>query len=245
MDPVTLVVTALASGAGAAVKDETSSAIKGVYEALLAKVRRRLSNKTDAEVVFDGRGAAPEVWQWLSTELADVEISPDLVATAQAMMYLIDAAGSQAGKYAVDAQGSQGIQVGDGNVQHNTFIPPEEPPEPGQGGRGGGPCGGGGGGASPFGGGGGGGGGDGGWGWGGPGGRGGFPGGGGGGGGAGAEGGGAGGEGGSGMVRITYQIRGEDEPRVAVFLRGLKIEGRQSEVTQLGFPPVELSPTGT
>ncbi len=245
MDPVTLVVTALASGAGAAVKDETSSAIKGVYEALMAKVRRRLSSKTDAEVVLDGQSAAPAVWQWLSTELADIEISPDLVATAQALMYLVDGAGSHAGKYAVDAQGSQGIQVGDYNVQHNTFVPPEVPPAPGQGGRGGGPGGGSGGGASPFGGGGGAGGGDGGRGRGGPGGRGGSPGGGGGGGGAGADGGGAGGEGGSGMVRLTYQISGEDEPRVAVFLPGLKIEGKQSEVTELGFPPVEIPPTDT
>jgi hypothetical protein len=37
----------------------------------------------------------------------------------------------------VNVQGSQGIQVGDGNVQQNTFMPPEAPPEPGQGGRGG------------------------------------------------------------------------------------------------------------
>ena len=37
MDPVSLVVTALASGAGAAVKDGASSAVKGVYEAFWAR----------------------------------------------------------------------------------------------------------------------------------------------------------------------------------------------------------------
>jgi hypothetical protein len=51
-------------------------------------------------VVLDAQSAAPEVWRWLSAGLADVEISPDLVATAQALMYLVDAAGSQAGKHA-------------------------------------------------------------------------------------------------------------------------------------------------
>jgi hypothetical protein len=40
------------------------------------------------------------------------------------------------------------------------------------------------------------------------------------------------------MVRITYQIEGEDEPRVAVFIPGLQIEGPESEVAKLGFPPI-------
>ena len=49
---------------------------------------------------------------------------PDLVAAAQALMSLVDAAGSRAGKYAVDVQGSQGVQVGDHNTQRNTFNAP-------------------------------------------------------------------------------------------------------------------------
>jgi hypothetical protein len=238
MDPATLIVTALASGAGEAVKDGASSAIKGAYEALWAKVKGCLSSRTDAEVVLDGQAAAPEVWSWLSAELAAVGVPADLVATARALMWLVDAEGSQTGKYDVDVQGGQGFQVGDYNVQHNTFM------APGAGGKGGGPGGGGGGGASPFGGGGGGGGGSS-KGRGGDAGHGGWSGGGGGGGGAGPEGGGRGGDGGSGMVRLTYRLIGEDEPRVAVFLPGLKIEGRESEVARLGFPPITVSPSGT
>lgn len=135
---------------------------------------------------------------------------------------------------------SQGFQVGgDGNVQNNTFMPAPAQPDPGAGGHGGGLRGGGGGGrgASPFGGGGGAGGGDGGHGRGGPGGHGGFPGGGGGAGGGGDEDGGPGGNGGDGMVRITCQVPGEAEPRVTVFLPDRVIEGPQSEVAKLGFPP--------
>jgi hypothetical protein len=247
MDPVALVTTALASGAGAALKDGTSAAIKGLYEALRGKVKRRLSSRTDAEVVLDVEAAAPEVWQWLSSELAAVGVSADLVAAAQALMWLVDAEGSHAGKYEVDAQGSQGVQVGDNNTQNNTFMAAAGQPAPGAGGQGGGPGGGGGGGpgAGPFGGGGGAGGGGSSKGPGGPGGRGGSPGGGGGGGGEGPEGGGAGGDGGSGMVRLTYRLNGEDEPRVAVFLPGLKIEGKESDVAQLGFPPTPLPSPGT
>jgi hypothetical protein len=36
-------------------------------------------------------------------------------------MSLLDAGGSQAGKYDVAVSGSQGVQVGDGNFQRNTF----------------------------------------------------------------------------------------------------------------------------
>jgi hypothetical protein len=238
MDPVSLIATALASGAAEARKDEASTAIRGSYGALLTRLKGQLSRKADAEVVIDGDAAAPEVWAWLSAELADVGVSTDLVAAAQALMWLVDAEGSQAGKYDVDVHDGQGVQVGDNNVQNNTFMAPVAPPTPGAGGQGGGPGGGGGGGASPFGGGGGGGGGGSSNGPGGDGGRGGWPGGGGGGGGAGPEGGGRGGDGGSGMVRLTYRLEGEDEPRVTVFLPGFKIEGKESEVGKLGFPAI-------
>jgi hypothetical protein len=245
MDLVTLIVQALVAGAGDAVKDGAPAAIKGEYEALLAAAMRRVSEKTDAEVALDGYTAAPEVWRWLSGELTAVGVSPDLVAIARALMWLVDAEGSAAGKYDVDVRGSQGVQARDYDVQYNTITAPTAEPVPGAGGQGGGPGGGGGGGASPFGGGGGGGGGGSDRGRGGDGGHGGFPGGGGGGGGAGPEGASRGGDGGSGMVRITYQVIGEDEQRVAVFLPGLKIEGRESEVARLGFPPTPIRSTDT
>jgi hypothetical protein len=233
MDPVSLVVAALTLGAMDGVKDTASTAIKDAYAALKAKVQGRLAGRPAAEVVLAGYEADPKTWKApLTSELAAVGTDPDLVSTAEAVLQLADEAGWQAGKYKVEISASQGVQVGDNNLQHNVFT------TPGSGGRGGGPGGGEGGGASPFGGGGGAGGGDSSHGRGGDGGHGGFPGGGAGGGGAGQEGGGRGGDGAPGMVRLTYQIPGENEPRVAVFLPGVKIEGPESEVTKLGFPPV-------
>jgi hypothetical protein len=181
MDAIALITTALATGAGAAVKDQTSSAIKGLYEALWATVKHRLSSRTDAEVVLDGHVAAPEVWEWLSSELAAIGVSDDLVAAARTLMRMVDAEGMQAGKYDVDAEGGQGSD----DVPNNTFMAPAAQPVPG------------------------------------------------------------GGAGACGMARITYQIEGEEEPRVAVFLPGLKIEGRESDVAQIGFPPVNLPSLGT
>ena len=71
--------------------------------------------------------AAPQTWEApLAAELSAVgaDGDADLVAAAQALMSLIDEAGSRAGKYAVTVRDSQGVQVGDHNTQTNTFGPP-------------------------------------------------------------------------------------------------------------------------
>lgn len=231
MDPITLVLTALASGVGAGVKDTASLAIKDAFEGFRAKVKGRIADRADAELILANYEAAPKTWeQPLAAQLAAEGVDAELVTAAQKLMQVIDAAGSQAGKYLVDAQSSQGIQAGDHNVQHNTFVAPADRTSPGVGGRGGGPGGGAGGGASPYGGGGGAGGGGSSKGRGGDGGRGGFPGGGGGAGGSGAKGGGRGGDGGDGMIRLSYQVEGEDRRRFVILLAdGTRIEGFETE----------------
>ena len=123
MDPVTLIVTALAAGAGAGVTDTASSAVKDAYEGLKAIVKSRFAGRSDAELILAGHEAAPEVWERpLAAELAATGIDAELVAAAQAFMGLMDATGTQAGKHVVDNRSSQGVQVGDHNVQHNTFV---------------------------------------------------------------------------------------------------------------------------
>ena len=47
-----------------------------------------------------------------------------LVAAAQALMSLVDEAGTRAGKYTVDMRGAQGAQIGDHNTQRNIFGAP-------------------------------------------------------------------------------------------------------------------------
>ena len=39
------------------------------------------------------------------------------------------------------------------------------------------------------------------------------------------------------MIRLTYQLPGEAEPRVTVVRPGMQIEGPESEVAKLGYPP--------
>jgi microcompartment protein CcmL/EutN len=126
MDPVTLIVTALAAGAADAVKDGTAEAVKGAYGRLRTLVSRRFAGRPKAELVLAEHEAAPQTWQApLAAELSAMgaDADGDLVAAAQALMSLVDAAGSQSGKYTVTIEGSQGVQVGDRNTQTNTFGP--------------------------------------------------------------------------------------------------------------------------
>jgi hypothetical protein len=124
MEPVTLILTALGAGAALGVKETASAAVKDAYDALKALVRGRLAARQGGELVLARFEEAPATWEEpLKAELtaAGVARDADVMAAAQALMRLADAAGSQAGKYIVDVTGGQGVQVGDHNTQHNTF----------------------------------------------------------------------------------------------------------------------------
>jgi hypothetical protein len=126
MDPVTLIVTALAAGAASALQDGTAEAVKGAYARLKALVKKRFAGRSKAELVLAEHEAAPQTWEApLAAELsaAGADADADLVAAAQALMGLVDAAGARSGKYAVTVRDSQGVQVGDHNTQTNTFGP--------------------------------------------------------------------------------------------------------------------------
>jgi hypothetical protein len=127
MDPITLIVTALAAGAAQGLKDSASSVVRDAYARLKALVKRRLASRPDGEVVLARHEKAPETWQApLIAELgqAGADHDADLVAAAQTLMNLVDEAGARAGKYAVDAHGAQGVQIGDHTRQENVFHAP-------------------------------------------------------------------------------------------------------------------------
>lgn len=124
MDPITVIVTALAAGAALGITDTASSAVKDAYAALRALVKKRFAGRPDAELVLAKHEKAPETWQApLRAELAGAGADHDLnlVAAAETLMSLVDAAGARTGKYTVDARGAQGVQVGDHNRQSNVF----------------------------------------------------------------------------------------------------------------------------
>jgi predicted trehalose synthase len=123
MDPITLLVTALAAGAALGVQDTASAMVKDAYASLKALVRGRLGGDPGAELVLTRHEQAPEIWQApLMAELAraGADGDGDLIAAAKALLDLAGEAGA-AGKYSVDVRGAQGVQVGDHNRQDNVF----------------------------------------------------------------------------------------------------------------------------
>jgi microcompartment protein CcmL/EutN len=126
MDPVTLIVTALAAGAASALQDGASAAMKDAYARLKALVTKRFADRPKAELVLAEHEAAPQTWEApLVAELSAVvaEGDDDLVAAAQTLMSLADEVGSRSGRYVVAVRDSRGVQVGDHNTQTNTFGP--------------------------------------------------------------------------------------------------------------------------
>jgi len=127
LDPVALIVTALAAGAASALQDDAKGAVKTALARLRGLVRKRFKDPANGEYVLEKHASAPEIWQpALRQELAEsgAGSDPDLIAAAQDLMKLLDAQGTRAGKYAVTVPDSPGVQVGDHNTQVNTFGPP-------------------------------------------------------------------------------------------------------------------------
>ncbi len=128
MDPITLIVAALATGASAgvidALKDDVRDAVAAAYAKLRGLARKRVAGRPDGELALERHETAPQKWESvLTSELAEAAAADDaeLVAAAQALMELVDEAGTRVGKYNVMIKDSKGVQVGDGSIQVNRF----------------------------------------------------------------------------------------------------------------------------
>lgn len=124
MDPVTLIVTALAAGAASALQDDAKGAVKAAVARLRGLTRKRLGGRPGGEFVLTQHEQKPEIYgKPLEDELKEAGAAddPDLISAAQELMKLIDARGAAKGKYVVSVQNSAGVQVGDHNSQVNNF----------------------------------------------------------------------------------------------------------------------------
>jgi hypothetical protein len=127
MDPVSLVMTALTSGAAQGLAESASDAVKSACSRLKQLVSAKFSGTRSAEVALAEHAADPETWQTpLAKALTTSGAIDDeaVIKAAQQLMALLDPAGTEAGKYQIDLRGAQGVQVGDSNQQYNTFNAP-------------------------------------------------------------------------------------------------------------------------
>jgi hypothetical protein len=129
MDPITLIVTALAAGAALGTQDTVSAMVKDAYAGLKTLVKKRLSGRPDAELVLARHEQAPETWRApLMAELAEIgaDGDRDLITAAKALLDLVGDTQGRAGKYTADVRGAQGVQIGDHNRQDNVFNAPAD-----------------------------------------------------------------------------------------------------------------------
>lgn len=124
MTGVELIATALAAGATAGVTGVASAAVQDAYAGLRDMLRRHLFGRQQAEHALDAEETEPGVWQaCLGRDLTETGADQDeeVLATAFALLSLVDRAGAASGRYHVDARQAKGVQIGNRNTQHNTF----------------------------------------------------------------------------------------------------------------------------
>jgi hypothetical protein len=122
MDPITIIVTAVAAGAVAASKDVAAQAVKDGYAGLKALIVRKFGEKADVADAVEGVEGKPdsEARQSVLTEeleTAGAAQDADLVQQAQALLDLLQQHGLEpATSYHAELRGSGAIAQGPGAV---------------------------------------------------------------------------------------------------------------------------------
>jgi hypothetical protein len=131
MDPVTLVIAALAAGASSGLQNAATDAVKDLVHSLREKVRARLSRRAGADALVDRHSEDPETWQRpMEKELSEAGVDSELVDLAKQVLSAVDPEGSRAGKYQVTVGGNaQGTVVGDAATVHMVFGAAPPAPE--------------------------------------------------------------------------------------------------------------------
>jgi hypothetical protein len=121
MDPVSVVLTALAAGATAAAQDTASEAVKDTYAGLKALVKKRFEKKPQAEMALTEYEKDKDTWEKpLQKSLVEMGADQDenIVWQAQQVLKLVNPQQASQGKYNVQIGEGKGIVIGD-NVQVN------------------------------------------------------------------------------------------------------------------------------
>jgi hypothetical protein len=131
MDTVTLILTALASGAASSVKDTAGTAVKDASNGLKALIQRKFAGKTKAEAALIDYEDDPETYEKpLKKALIEEHIDQkgEIIAAASNLMTLVQPQQAAMGKYNVQITGDvQGYAQGDNqNVTMNFGNVPEE-----------------------------------------------------------------------------------------------------------------------
>ncbi len=116
MDPTVLILSALTSGATAALSETVETVVKDAYQGLKTLIQKKFAGKPKAEMVLEEHAKEPETWnkpleKVLREEGADQD--GEILQAAERLLELIQAQSKTGGKYDVRISGSQGIVIGD------------------------------------------------------------------------------------------------------------------------------------
>jgi hypothetical protein len=115
MEPVTLILAALAAGASAGIGDAASQAIKDAYTGLKTLIKRRFAGSAKAQEIFAEHEADPETYEKpLAKQLEATGANGDaaIVQAAERLLVLADKARVQT-KYNVQVRGGKVGIIGD------------------------------------------------------------------------------------------------------------------------------------
>jgi hypothetical protein len=127
MDPVSMVLGALAAGATAAAQDTASQAVKDAYTSLKTLVKKRFEKKPQAEMALAEYEQDPATWEKpLQKSLVEAGADQDeaLVRQAQQVLKLVNPQQASQGKYNVQIGEGKGIVIGDHAQVTQTFGEP-------------------------------------------------------------------------------------------------------------------------
>jgi hypothetical protein len=131
MDPVTVIVAALVSGAAAALKDTTGEAVKDAYASLKTLLKRRFAGRPEADIVLEKHQEKPDVWDEPLREAlkeSGADTDEEIVRAAQRVLTIVHPEQSAQGKYSVQITGAaQGNVFGDQAVVTQSFEAPQDP----------------------------------------------------------------------------------------------------------------------
>jgi hypothetical protein len=131
MDPSAIIVAALTSGVAAVARGTATAAVLDAYRGLRSALITRLPDKEATSVLFDEVEREPEradilVHQILRHERA--RIDDELYQRARDLLEILPDSGAGQSSYRVDITQARGVQVGDHNMQTNTFFGGEVQP---------------------------------------------------------------------------------------------------------------------
>lgn len=130
MDPVSLIETALITGAAASAKDTASQAIKDAYNSLKTLLSRLFADKPKAQIILEEHATDPETYEKpLKKFLTEAHAAQnsELLAAAKQVMTLVQPQQTGMGKYTIQNIGPvQGQTIGEGNTITQHFGNPSK-----------------------------------------------------------------------------------------------------------------------